>query len=160
MKRKNEELISFLENLANGDSVVSVAVGISDGKGAMVRSDSKISMGNIALVHEFGSVTAHIPPRSFLRVPLRYARVRKAVARAAKMVFLGKWSRGDGNKYAGEVAVDQINRAFDSEGFGRWAPLKTDVRKYYPFTKRDEGMHPLVDTGVLRSLIGWRGLDG
>ncbi len=108
----------------------------------------------IGSIHEFGSVSRGIPPRSFLRVPLEmkiWEWIKKNKDRYKEMLEAGtlrKWYVALG--FAAEKIVDD---AFTSRGFGKWLPLK-------PRTIKAKGSDmPLIDTGQLRASISSQVLD-
>ncbi len=90
-------------------------------------------------VHEYGSPTQNIPARSWLNMPLsRKNEIEKAVRKKAQSLL----ERGDVRgvyKLLGEACEDQIRGAFDTAGFGTWAPSNSPS--------------PLVDTGAARNAV-------
>ncbi len=126
-------------------------VGIFGNKDA--RSDkSGITNSELGFIHEMGSPTRGIKPRSFLRMPIMllgkeiYAKAMKDMTRlvttsSAYVEFLNN---------IGRSATDAIQQAFETSGFGSWAPNT-------PSTIRHKGSAmPLIDTGALRRSIFWR----
>lgn len=111
--------------------------------------DSGLTNSELGVIHEFGSETAGIPPRSFLRMPVEdHAReimksldsekVRSAVERGdAVTVF----------KILGMAAEGWCKLAFGSAGFGKWPALKAET------IARKGSSAPLIDTGQLRRSI-------
>ena len=103
----------------------------------------------LGMIHEYGSATNNIPPRSFLRLPIE-------TKRAAIM----KWLQSDTVKQlveAGQIkrvyellaALGEgiIQEGFETGGFGKWIPLKEATIKAKGSSK------PLIDTGQLRRSI-------
>lgn len=111
--------------------------------------DTDLTNSEIGVIQEFGSETANIPPRSFLRMPVEtHAReimksmdspaVRKAVESGdAVTVF----------KILGIAAESFVKQAFSSGGFGKWAPNTPAT------VDRKGSSKPLIDTGELRRSI-------
>lgn len=98
----------------------------------------------------------HIPARSFLRMPLSRGkgiikRLKKHMAVTSQEDITYYFATtGDMMSLAvilGASAVEQINEAFDTNGFGKWAPNS-------PYTIAAKGSNkPLLDTGELRRKI-------
>lgn len=103
----------------------------------------------IGLIHEFGSESRNIPPRSFLRMPVE---VRQAtiVHQMTKPRTRAKIETGDIEgvfKDLGMAAEAVIQGAFTTRGFGKWVPNA-------PATVAAKGSSaPLIDTGQLRRAI-------
>ncbi len=101
-----------------------VRVGVLGGKNA--RSGGGGSNASIGAVHEFGST--EVPQRSFLRMPLADQLPKemeqiglfdeKDINQIIKDISLQKFA----NKI-GALAVRTVLKAFDTGGFGKWAPL-------------------------------------
>lgn len=108
-------------------------------------------MGNaeIGLIHEFGSAAAGIPPRSFLRMPLEHEQ-KKLTDFAGSTVARNKFDKQDFKGFLqllGIVGVEIVQKAFETRGFGQWAPNA-------PYTVERKGSNqPLIDTGQLRRSI-------
>ena len=85
----------------------------------------------LGIIHEFGSISAHIPPRSFLRMPImeKRADILKfgASKKISELLLAGDKKKALG--LLGAFAKNVIQSAFDSGGFGKWAPLKHRVGK-------------------------------
>lgn len=105
-----------------------VKVGIfGDHKGE--RTDNSINNVELGVIQEFGSISNNIPARSFLRMPLNEKRadILKFAANKtmADLLLAGQQKRV--LEYLGVFAEKIIQSAFDSGGFGKWAPLKHRV---------------------------------
>ena len=116
----------------------------------------KIDNPTLGLVHEFGSAEHNIPARSFLLMPLMQ-RLQKRINQIGRGVWAGIINqRGLGHGLAvlgvqGEIVVQE---AFDSGGFGQWAPNK-------PATiRRKKSAKPLIDTAQMRKAVSSRVVDG
>ncbi len=105
----------------------------------------------LGAIHEFGSFSRGIPARSFLRMPVSTQSTQiikettgssKGLVASGKIVLL--------LKRLGTACENAIQRAFESRGFGTWAPDK-------PATVRRKGSDsPLIDTAQLRRSIASR----
>lgn len=113
-----------------------------------------VTNGYIGAVHEFGSVSRGIPPRSFLRMPLElkiWEWIKKNKDRYKEMLEAGslrKWYVALGLR-----AEEIIDEAFTTRGFGKWQALKPRT------VKRKGSDMPLIDTGQLRASITSQVLD-
>jgi phage gpG-like protein len=144
-------------------------------------------IAQIAAVHEFGAsprVTAkmrtwffenfgirlkastthiRIPARSFLRNTLFYKKHHfAAFIYEKRQSIIGLLSVGDLNKVLfsfGAKWVEYVHEAFDTAGFGTWAPLKSltwtihDYKARLRGSKKRRGDKTLMDTGSLRQAI-------
>ena len=133
---------------------ISVKVGIlgSDGSNQVKNDDNelgKITMATLGAIHEFGSTKANIPARSFIRMPLE-TKFKEELSR--NKWFKQALSELDITKLNNEVGLTAtvvINDAFESGGFGDWAPLKPETIR----RKGSDGI--LIDTGDLRRSISY-----
>lgn len=110
---------------------------------------SELTMSEIGVIQEFGSVENKIPPRSFLRMPIEEkmkdlirflgtAPVKKQIASGnIKQAF----------KMLGTEAVGIVLDAFNTRGFGKWAP---NAQRTIDQKGSDA---PLIDIGELRKSI-------
>lgn len=108
-----------------------------------------MSNSEIGVVHEFGSESRNIPPRSFLRFPIEQkahdlvkgmttTSVRNAVERRQyRKVF----------QILGVIAEGIVQNAFSTGGFGSWQKLKQSTIN----AKGSSAI--LIDTGELRRSI-------
>ena len=113
------------------------------------RTDDTINNVELATIQEFGSISAHIPARSFLRMPIMEKR-KEILAFAASKKMADLLKAGEQKKalnLLGLFAERMIDDAFETSGFGKWASLKHRVGKI------------LVDTGQLRRSI-WHKVVG
>ncbi len=121
---------TVLEKLVSGLSFKSsVDVGILGGKEATYMA-----------VHEFGSPSQNIPQRSWLNMPLSTG--RKEIEKIVKKKFKALLEKGDVQgiyRLFGQACEDRIQKAFDTGGFGTWAPSPSPS--------------PLIDTGAARNAV-------
>lgn len=108
-------------------------------------------IGNAALgaVHEFGSISRGIPMRSFLRMPVineMPAALQATDRRLWHRILIEKGIRG-ALGLLGAYALDVIHLAFDTGGFGAWAPLKPRT------VRRKKSSTILIDSAQLRQAI-------
>lgn len=109
------------------------------------------------------TMTVVIPTRSFLRVPLMSSEGKKELLDIIKSeigndIKATDLSSGTANKILddtvhllAETAYLRVLQAFESGGFGKWAPITefTAQRRY------NAGNPPLTDTGDLRRSISY-----
>lgn len=126
-------------------------VGILSGPNGKAGEKHANGIDNVTLgvIQMFGSATNHIPPRDFLVMPIRMnateivkqmkgAQVSKAImAQDFKQVY----------KLLGAAALSWILKAFETRGFGQWAPNKPST------IDRKGSSMPLIDTSQLRRSI-------
>lgn len=106
----------------------------------------------IGFKHEFGVVSEKIPPRSFLRMPIKeklqeYMNESEKLNKEAfdKSVKEGKLFQY--MKLLGILGEKCVLDAFETRGFGKWKPNS-------PITIAIKGSDsPLIDTGELRKSI-------
>lgn len=118
------------------------------GKSRMKKAKASQTNAELGALHEFGSFTKHIPPRSFLRMPLHQksndilAETKKG---AEKLLASGDMVAI--LKRLGFACENAIQRAFASRGFGFW-------KENAPSTIRRKGSSaPLIDSEQLRKSI-------
>ncbi len=108
-----------------------------------------LTNADIGVVQMFGSITHNIPPRDFLLMPIQRnqkniirgmenSSVKEAIERKDyKAVF----------KLLGALAEGYVQKAFESSGYGQWAPNSPTT------VARKGSSKPLIDTGQLRRSI-------
>lgn len=122
-------------------------------KGKFHRVASKTPSGmtnaDIGVIQEFGSDTAGIHPRSFLRMPIEYCK-RRIVKFIGTPEIKDDIERGNVLtvfKKIGIFCEGIVLEAFETQGFGNWAPnAESTIR-----AKRSD--HPLFDSGQLKNSI-------
>lgn len=141
----NLEGLEAVKNAIGGKMHVKVGVLQSDN----AREEGEYGNADIGLVHELGSESANIPPRSFLRMPLETKRalIVKAAsgAKATAAIEAKDYKRLFG--LIGAAAQGIIWDAFKTGGFGSWPDI-SDA------TKQAKGSSKiLVDTSQLERSI-------
>lgn len=108
-----------------------------------------IGMVELGIIHEFGSITRNIPPRSFLRMPLE-TKKRELVSVINSKLVNEAFESGNIKKIFEIIGIKAqaiIQEAFGSGGFGKWQKLKEATVK----KKKSDAI--LIDTGELRRSI-------
>lgn len=124
----------------------SVQVGIL---GSEARNDG-ITNVELGSIQEFGSVARNIPPRSFLRVPLKKKKSKLIKAISSSKQIGQALAEGRDTKaleLIGVTAESIVLGAFRTNGYGTWQPIKESTIKSKGSNK------PLIDTGQLRRSI-------
>lgn len=133
------------EHLSEGTYV---KVGVL-GDSASRTGDTTINNVELGVIHELGSVTKNIPPRSFLRMPLQAKsdQLTKFIGSKKSMDMILKGNVNGALAMLGAYAESWIQSAFASRGFGQWKPNS-------PITIARKGSSaPLIDTGELRRSV-------
>lgn len=112
-------------------------------------TDSAMSNAEIGTIHEFGSVSANIPPRSFLRMPIETKRddvIKAMTGSTVRRAFEARQFRKIFS-LLGVAAENIVQDAFSTGGFGKWPALKAS-------TVRAKGSSaPLINSGQLRKSV-------
>lgn len=111
-------------------------------------SHSEITNAEIGAVQEFGSISKGIPKRSWLRMPI-FQNAKNIISDAAKILpkAVETGSMIPVLRIIGISAQAQIQKGFDSRGFGRWKPNAAATIA----AKRSSA--PLIDTAQLRRAV-------
>lgn len=169
--------IDGLENLMkNLKKDWRVRVGIMGSK-ASAQHDSKSGLTNVEIgtFHEFG--TSKMPQRSFLMMPLQ-EKLSEEIPKMKKVIFKQFFVKNSAEQFfydLGSKALDIIESAFNSNGFGQWKALtssthsawesKADIsgwrtaRSIASFRKglkKSLSRQILTDTGKLRRSISFK----
>jgi len=108
-----------------------------------------INNPSLGAIHEFGSLTRGIPPRSFLRMPL-ISRLSDEINKESQETweqYFVNFGFIDLLRAIGEASLAVIKDAFKTGGFGRWAKLR-------PYTIRRKGNDRiLIDSGQLERSV-------
>jgi phage gpG-like protein len=142
---KKQPLQRLITQVASGEKDSRVQVGIFS---SSARIDSDLTNGDIGAVHEFGSMSQHIPQRSFLRMPLT-TRLKDNVSSNWGEIILRQGFNSALRKL-GVMGENTVQKAFATGGFGIWPKLK-------PATiARKRSSAILIDTAQLRRSISSR----
>lgn len=110
------------------------------------------------------TTTVVIPTRSFLRMPLLSSEGKKELMNIVKSEIGNEFkvtdlSNNTANKILdetvhliAETAYLRVLQAFDSGGFGKWAPISEYTRQH---RKGNKEVPPLTDTGQLKRSISY-----
>lgn len=123
-------------------------VGILGGKASESHKGTELTNADLGAIHEFGSLSNNIPPRSFLRLPLE-AKLGEWINKNRSR-YMELMEQGNVRKFyvgMGLAAEGIIDEAFVTSGFGSWPPDKPET------VKRKGSSMPLLDTGQLRASI-------
>jgi hypothetical protein len=101
--------------------------------------------------NEFGSISGKLPKRSFIRMPLtkRQAKIEAKVRERVRAHL----EAGDIKAIFKDIGIGgeaAIQEAFDTRGFGTWAP-DAEIT-----VERKGSDAPLIDIGLLRNSVGNR----
>ncbi len=136
-----------MEKLA-GQTVV---VGIPSDKNK--KHDGTVTtIAELGAIHEYGAPESGIPQRSFLRVPLA-AKGKELIASISNDL---KFSKIDTDKALGKLGArgqSVVLEAFNTQGIGKWAPLKPSTINARKKGTGGGSNKPLIDTGQLRHSI-------
>lgn len=129
-----------------------VKVGIFGAKNPRRDQKGTLTNAEVGFIHEFG--TDKIPKRSFLRMPL-FLYGDDILAMVKKSGAAKKLAAGKGVQVLADLGIaceNVILRAFDSGGWGDWAPnAPSTIRRKSKKGRRSDS--PLIDTGQLRRSI-------
>jgi phage gpG-like protein len=147
------KLIAQARELAKG---ATVRVGVLDDATKQVEpgeEPSKLSLLEVAAVHEFGAPAAGIPQRSFIRATIdaRRADIARLQLALAKQVLTGKLTPDQALEQMGAKVAAWCQTRI-AEGIGPALKPATIARK--------KSSKPLVDTGQLKSAITYRVTGG
>ena len=111
------------------------------------------TISDYAIAHEFGSISRHIPRRSFIKDPLE-----KHLGDEIKTIKETLIKNLEANEIRKAVAilglkgVEIIKKAFETSNDGEWKPLSQTTIDAMTEERR-KGWKILVDTGALQSSI-------
>lgn len=111
-------------------------------------TEEGITLAGIGAVHEFGSPEQKIPERSFIRMPIE--KMSGEIEKSVEPHIQKKLASGDIKgifKLMGLSAEEQIQKAFESGGFGLWPDIKDETKK------RKGSSAILIDEGDLRKAV-------
>lgn len=135
-----------LEELQKQMSAYRARVGVLGDKVGRTDGESDLTNSEIGIIQIFGSITDHIPPRDFLLMPL-LMNTRGILAAMSSNMVKRAMEAADYKKVfkiLGAVGETFVQKAFETSGFGQWAPNS-------PRTIAAKGSSkPLIDTAQLR----------
>lgn len=163
---KLKELTETLKNTPH------IEVGVFEGKNA--RRSKGMTNATLAAIHEYGAPEHGLPARSILVTPLHDHKAEIMAPMKGQIIKLVK--SGEALKLwksIGLACEKIILQAFDTGGFGKWAPLQRSTllaklkgslrrrQKNVDFIYRGQlGMGILIDTAQLRraysSRVKWK----
>ena len=114
----------------------------------------KLTEATLGAIQEFGTFDGSIPARSFLEMPIREKFLGELKSNPKFRAAVQKLDVVRANDYMGITALGVIDDAFDSGGWGKWAPL-ADITK-----RRKKSDKILIDTGDLRRSINYEHIKG
>lgn len=111
--------------------------------------DSDLTNSEIGVIQEFGSESANIPPRSFLRMPVEsHAReIMKSMDSPAVKQAVESGNVVKVFQILGIAAEAWVKQSFSTQGFGHWPDNAPET------IARKGSSKPLIDTGELRRSI-------
>lgn len=115
----------------------------------VAREEGPIDNATLGMIQQFGSLTKNIPPRDFLIMPIQ-RHGRELVAAMGKASITKAIAAGDIKKaysLLGAVALGFVQQAFETSGFGQWAPNAPST------IRQKKSDRPLINTGQLRRAI-------
>jgi hypothetical protein len=149
-----EGLIADLEK--NRDAHVRVGILASGGHVGRENEEwnkEDINNPTLGLVHEFGSASNNIPPRSFLRVPLATelpTRMRQIGKKVWQSIINGQ-GLAVALKELGIAGENVVQGAFNSNGYGRWQAWSASYAHWRAayMRKRSKIMGPVGPGSIL-----------
>ena len=149
----NKKLLVEMKKAVESDAEVRVGI-LAGNASHQTESGDSLSMGTLAAVHEYGSMTRGIPERSFLRstyqnrmsdfiefIGENRAKIGREMAKMGESFVLNK---------IGAWWVNAVNETFEAQG-PDWAELSPEYRE------RKEQQYPgakiLMSTGALRRAV-------
>ena len=145
MLKSTQALLSNMEEAKSK----AVFVGFPKEKvGSQIYGDGRSIIENAA-VHEYGSLDGTIPERSMLRVPFKIKNddIGGAMLQQWTAVAEGRRDVDTALGRFGVFAVNVVNEAFRTGGFGRWKKLDDETVKRKGFSDI------LEDTRVMRNSV-------
>lgn len=136
---------------AKSDRLESGKLRKSGGHRTVKGTSANVTNPELGAIHELGSASRGIAPRSFLRMPLmtRFPKIAASMKKEGQLLA----QAGKGllfMKRVGIAAEKVVLEAFASKGWGAWKPIKEAT------AKRKHSDAILIDTGQLRRAIAWR----
>ena len=128
-----------------------IHVGVLGSKAGARSDDSGMTNAEIGAKNEYGSKSERIPRRSFLEMPMVLHFGKFLQKQAISLIEIMNASGAQGFLRGTAIVAEQtIDKAFETGGFGEWAPnapLTVFLKK---------SAKPLIDLGFLRASIASR----
>lgn len=131
-----------------------VQIGVFENKSA--RREGDFTNADLARIHEFGSPEHGLPARSMLHVPIaEHSAEIMSPIKGKSEEFLLKGKLEQLYKLMGTACEKVVDGAFQSGGYGKWAPLKysTLLGKFKGNLKTRKGKLARIYTGEAGSAI-------
>lgn len=149
-----EQVLAHTQQLANDIrqlTTKSVYVGLPQDKVGQKIYNNNQTIFQIGAIHEFGSDSRNIPPRSFLRNTFQIKRneINNFIKNQWNDVFHGKINASKALDFLGITGTNMAKQAFTTNGYGTWTDIKEQTKK------RKGSSAMLIDTGTLRNSITW-----
>lgn len=161
IKYDNKELNNIMR-LLKEDYILRVGIMGSDAT-AQDHKKSNVTNAELGTFHEFG--TSKMPQRSFLFKPLEQEmqftnpEMKELKNTVFKQFFIKKAPK-EFFEDIGTKALNTIEAAFNTNGFGEWTPLTTSTEKHFSKARKrnnkKNGYQILTDTGKLRRSISMK----
>lgn len=122
-----------------------VRVGIVGDAGERTAANGRITLGEVALINEFGSKAAGIPSRSFIRSALKTPKAKELAYNLAKTAIT--FGNVDNALHAAGEALAEVMRDKVLHGVPPPNAASTIAKKGFD--------HPLIETSELQDAIGY-----
>lgn len=148
------QLEGFIRELG-GKYVAKVGILGSDA-GKTYEEGDGITVGEVGLIQEFGSVTNKIPARSFLRMPIESSQksIIQQLGNPSVRSMVEKGNVKGVYKRMGVIAEGIIQKAFLSGGFGQWAPNApstiADKGRDQPLIGKEKQLYKSITSSVVK----------
>lgn len=118
-----KKMHSLIESLKT-KAVIQVGVFSKD----TARKEGDLTNASLAAIHEFGAPEHGLPARSMLKVPIsEHIQEIMSPFKGKAEAFLAKGTLLQLYKLIGIAAEKVVDGAFNSGGYGKWAPLKYET---------------------------------
>lgn len=151
-----EKLASTFQNAKNYKAQVGVLGNTTN------RVDGELTNADIALVHEEGVVSKNIPKRSiFNGLNIKIDELRTGIDKIATHTIAKQEPVFNAFFKIGLLGLKICKGAFDTEGYGTWAPnapstIKKKLAKVNPKKRAVAQVITMVETGALENSLTFR----
>lgn len=124
-------------------------VGVLGADASRKHPNADITIGEVALINEFGSDDGHVPRRSFIRgtVNGKMGLMASILNTAARAVVMAKQSADVALGHAGALVVNAIRETIEHSIAPHNAKATVDKKGFD---------HPLIESGVLKEAISFQ----